>query len=377
MLASGCASVEQRPEQPQSSGLSFDPAPFGERPAIADESEIYSLTEQQESDFLAFFNDPSQQAISAHERIYAYLLETTSDFDFHSDTRTAARTLDEASGNCLSLAIVTTALANAVDVDTGYLLVDSTPIFERQGGIVSKTIHVRSILYDPAWESEKEGERETSRPGIQFDYFPDDTQRARLIGNLRENAYVAMYYSNMAGEALTAGDSDAAFWYLLESLRHDPDNAIALNTMAVVYRRTGNEQMAERIYRYGIDSLPENVSFLRNYHSLLKRQGRDEEAEAISRTIATLDDPNPFHWVNAGRSALSDGEFEEATRHLRRAIRIAPYLHEAHALMAVAHLQMGNPSRSERELRRAMDIAQRESTRSLYQAKLTVIGKKR
>lgn len=371
LALAGCASTRVGAPQPLDDALAFDASPFGERPEIVEPTGLFDLPDSQERAFLEFFHAPERQTTPAHERIYDYLFATTADFDFHSDTRTAAETLDKSAGNCLSLAILTTSLAKLVDVDTGYLLVDSTPVFERRGSVVSKGIHVRSILYDPTWRGNAR-EASTRRPGIQFDYFPDGTERARLIGNLSYSAYVAMYYSNVAGEALVRDDVDSAFWYALESLEQDAENVTALNTLAIAYRRAGDEEMAEKIYQYGISALPKNASFLRNYHFLLKRQGRHEEASAIERTLASLDDQNPFNWVNAGRSALTEGEYREAIRHFRKALRIAPYLHEAHALMAVAHLRMGNMERGKRELQHALDNAQRLQARALYKAKLTM-----
>ena len=374
MLLTACATNQVSTPDIYQDDLSFDASLFGEKPNIVDASDLFDLRESQKLAFLDFFNNPAQQATPAYERIYDYLLFTTSDFHFHSDTRTAAQVLDSSSGNCLSLAILTTALANLANVEIGYQLVDSTPVFERRGGVISKGIHVRSILYDPTWQPEEENVAALKRPGIRFDYFPEDTERARLIGNLTSAAYTAMYYSNVAGEALANGDIDSAFWYLLESLNQEPKNTIALNTMAIVYRRAGDVKMAEQIYKYGIDYLPENVSFLRNYHFLLKSQGRNAEAESISQSLARLDDRNPFNWVNAGRGALADGEHREAIKYFSQALEIAPYLHEAYALKAIAHLRMGDKKRGERELKHALENAQRQTTRSMYQAKLTMFG---
>ena len=375
LTLSACATNEVTPPDNLLDAVVFDTSLFGERPSIEKEDDLFELREAQRSAFLRYYEDPANQVTPPHERIYNYLLSTTADFDFHNDTRTASAALDSSSGNCLSLAILTTGLARLVGVETGYQLVDSTPVFERRGSVVSKGIHVRSILYDPNWEPEHDEQAMSIRPGIRFDYFPDDTQRARLLGNLSPAAYVAMYYSNVAGEAIASDDIDSAFWYLLESLEHNEDNAIALNMMAVVYRRAGDEAMAERIYKRGIARAPDKVSFLRNYRYLLRQQGRHAEADTISKSLAKLDDQNPFNWVNAGRSALADGEYSEAIRYFRQAIKIAPYLHEAHALMAVAHLRLGNKSRGERELRRALENAERETTRSLYQAKLTMLDR--
>jgi len=374
MLLAACATDQVSTPHTYQTSLSFDTRLFGERPNIVEDADLFELRESQELAFLDFFHDPAEQATLPHERIYDYLLLATSDFDYHSETRTASQALDSSSGNCLSLAILTTALANLANVEAGYQLIDSTPVFERRGNVVSKAIHVRSILYDPTWEPEQENVEAWKRPGIRFDYFPEDTERARLIGNLSSAAYVAMYYSNVAGEAIATGDIDTAFWYLRESLEQEPENTIALNMLAIVYRRAGDEGMAEQIYKYGIDSLPENVSFLRNYRFLLNSQGRNAEAESISRSLAKLDDRNPFNWVNAGRSALADGEYREAIKYFKQALEFAPYLHEAYALMAIAHLRMGDKVRGERELKHALEYAQRQTTRSLYQAKLTMFG---
>jgi Tfp pilus assembly protein PilF len=374
MLLTACSTNQVSDTNSGDSSLSFYPRLFGDRPSIVSAANLFELHESQKATFLDYFHDPSRQSTIPHERVYNYIYTTTADFDFHSDTHTATETLDNAAGNCLSLAILTTALANLANVETGYELVDSTPVFERRGNIVSKGIHVRSILYDPTWIPEKQPTTAWKRPGIRFAYFPEDTERARLLGNLSPAAYVAMYYSNIAGEAIANGDINSAFWYLLESLKQEPKNSIALNMLAVAYRRAGDEGTAEEIYQYGIASLPPNVTFLRNYRFLLNRQGRHAEVKSIARSLRKLDDVNPFNWVNAGRSALVDGEYREAIRHFKQALKIAPYLHEAHALTAVAHLRMGNKKRGERELQHALENAQRQSTRSLYQAKLTMFN---
>ena len=372
VLLTACSTNQIRDSYSDEFLLSFDASLFGDRPSIVSATNLFELRESQKAEFLDYFHDPSRQATIPHERVYNYLYATTADFDFHSDTHTATETLASGAGNCLSLAILTTAFANLANVETGYELVDSTPVFERRGNIVSKGIHVRSILYDPTWIPEKQYTSAWKRPGIRFDYFPEDTVRERLLGNLSPAAYVAMYYSNIAGEAIASGDINSAFWYLLESLKQEPENSIALNMLAVAYRRAGDESTAEEIYRYGIASLPSNVTFLRNYRFLLNRQGRHAEAESIARSLRKLDDANPFNWVNAGRSALVDGQYREAIRYFKQALEIAPYLHEAHALTAIAHLKMGNRKRGEQEMQHALENAQRHATRSLYQAKLTM-----
>ncbi len=333
---------------------------------------MFALSENQEQAFFEYSNDPKRRNLAAHKLVKQYLESVTQDFDFHNDTRTASEALQTSEGNCLSLAILTTALADLAGVEVGYQLADSTPVFELTGSVVSKGLHVRSILYDPSWTSPMDGGILFTRPGIRVDYFPDGTER--FVGNLSYSDYVAMYYSNVAGEALADGDLDTAFWFSLESLAISRDNVGALNTMAVVYRQAGDEAMAEAIYKYGIDKMPKAVSLLRNYRVLLKRQGRTEEAEAVDARLAALDDRNPFDWIVAGRQAYLDGEYREAISHYRRAADQAPYLHEAYHGMALAYLKLGDADRAESALERALENSRRRATASRYQAKLAALA---
>lgn len=353
--------------------LAADENRFGPRPDILEEAAIFALSGDQERAFLDFFHHRARQRTPPHERLHDYLLRVAETFDFHNDTRTASQALTSGSGNCLTLAILTSALARLVELDVDYELVDATPVFERRGTVVSRGVHVRSIVYDPRWRKLTDTPTGARRPGISFDYFPDDTVRVRLVGNLSEGAYIAMYYSNVAGEALAANDLGGAYWLLREALRHDPGNAIALNSLAVVYRHSGDPSTAERIYQYGIEFLGQKASFLRNYVALLTVQGRSAEAAAMRASLERLEDHNPFSWVAAGRNALAAGEYREAARYFQQALKVAPYLHEAHALTAMVYLKLGDQERAERALAQAMANAQRVSTRSLYAAKLAAL----
>ena len=116
------------------------------------------------------------------------------------------------------------------------------------------------------------------------------------------------------------------------------------------------------------------MSLLRNYRVLLRQQERYDEVEKINETLAQLEDPNPFDWLHAGRDAYNNGEYKDAISFYKKAVEIAPYLHESYAGMARAYFQLGNMSGVERELKNAEKYSNRESTRSMYQAKLVALN---
>ena len=211
------------------------------------------------------------------------------DFGYQGETFTAQEALQNGSGNCLSLAILTTALAKLAGVETDYQLVDSAPVFESHGNIVYKGQHVRTKLYSPA--DVTTGSFLLRSSGLLIDYFP--TEGTRFVSNISETQYIAMFYNNLASEAIAREDYNSAFWLLQKTLDLTPDDAGAINSMAVVYRRVGDLDKAEEIYQYGIRYLDDKISLLRNYRVLLEQQGRFDEVAQINRQLTVLDDPSP------------------------------------------------------------------------------------
>ena len=376
-LLTGCAGVERLPEespvtiQNEKPLISFESDPFGEPQKFIEVDDIYALSAEQNEAFLTYFNDPSRQDIAEHRRVYEYLESITMNFGYQGDTYAAEEALSNSSGNCLSLAILTTALARLAGVEAEYQLVDSAPVFESQGSVVFRGQHVRTKLLEPSVET-AEGALVIYRGGLLIDYFP--SAGVRFIGNLNEAQYHAMYYNNLASEAISKKDYNAAFWLLRKVLELTPDNAGAINSMAILYRRAGKPDKSEEIYKYGITHLSSKASLLRNYRVLLMEQERFEEAENINKRLAELEEPSPFDWLHAGREAYDSGDFRDALAFYKKAVEIAPYLHESYAGMASAHYMLGNRTSARRELLKARKFSYQKSVQLLYQAKLTALA---
>lgn len=377
-LLAGCAGLERKPgetavvlteEEPV---LSFESELFGEPPTdIIAVNEIYQLSDTQQNAFRNYLNHHSRQDTPAHKRVYEYLESITMNFGYQGNTYTAEEALRKTSGNCLSLAILTTALAQIAGVESGYQLIDSAPVFESQGNVVFRGQHVRTKLYAPL-HNDITGLRPIRRGGLLVDYFAREGDR--FVSNISEVEYQAMYYENLASEAISRKDYNTAFWLLSKVLELTPHSSSAINSMAVVHRRAGYVNKAEEIYKYGIDNLPNKVSLLRNYRVLLEEQGRHDEAGVISERLVELDEPNPFDWLHAGQEAYDNGDFRDAITFYKKAVEIAPYLHESYAGMAKAHYKLGERTRAKRELENAQKFSYEKSIQSLYQAKLMALA---
>ena len=376
-LITGCAGLERVPEKhpvttpEKRAGLSFESDLFGEAPEIIDVDDIYQLSAEQQDAFLTYYHHPTRRDIEGHQRVYDYLESITMNFGYRGETYTAREALSNSAGNCLSLAILTTALTRLAGVEAQYQLVDSAPVFESQGSVVFRGQHVRTKLLAPLKEQAQWG-LVIHRGGLLVDYFPSAGNR--FVSNLSPKQYHAMYYNNLASEAISRNDHGLAFWLLRKVLELTPDNPGAINSMAILYRRAGNPARSEEIYQYGIAHLSGKASLLRNYRALLLEQQRFEEAESINKSLAELDAPSPFDWLHVAQDAYDNGDYRDAIAFYERAVEIAPYLHESYAGMAKAHYMLGNRVSAKRELKKARKFSHRKSVQLLYQAKLTALA---
>ncbi len=369
-----CAQLELPPKQPlfKLSALTLEnTGTFSDRPDILTPEQIHQLSQQQIDRFLTYMRDPRNQHIPQHRRLSSFLENETKAFVYEKNTLIAEQAMALNAGNCLSLAILTTALAKVADLEIAYQLMDDIPVYELNGAVINKGVHIRTILYDPTWV-ELEGFRMISKPGVKIDYFP--TKRQRFIANVNENEYWAMYYRNIAAQAIGDEDYNTAYWYAMESLKFAPNNSPAINMLAVINRRAGDLEKAEELYLFGIEHADEKLSLLKNYHVLLTASDRTEDAALIEKQLDSMNDPSPFNWFQLARSAYDDGEYSNAIRYYKKAIELAPYLHEAHLGIAQANYEMGRLHNAEIALKAALDNVYKVSTRNLYQAKLASLS---
>jgi Tfp pilus assembly protein PilF len=369
-LLSGCASVDNASVAAPGTAppaLSFtDEARFGASPAIEQPAAILALTPAQQAAFLSYLNDPYYQSTPLHQRVYGYLESFTAGFHYQGETLTASEAFAGNTGNCLSLALMTTALADLAGVRIGYQLLDDVPVFEFHGTVVEKGYHVRSILYNPSPPGADPFMLQGT--GLKIDYFP--SERQRFVANLTRGDFIAMYYRNIAAGAIALGDFNKAYWYLRQSLQYAANDSQAINMLAVVSRRTGDEARAEELYRFGLAHSQEKLTLLKNYRVLLSSQGRNAEAEQVQQQLNRMDDPSPFHWFQLARESATAGDYRDAVHYYRRALALAPYMHEAYLGVAQAQYEMGDSEDAIASLQQALENVYRSSTRKLYKAKL-------
>jgi Tfp pilus assembly protein PilF len=372
LLLPACASVpdtvasvsREEPAEPAIPGL--DPQPFDPPMAVPSPNLLFALDPAQQAAFLRAFHDPALADVPPHQRLAAYIEQRLWQFRYDGATRTAGDALAAGEGNCLSLALVTTALARLAGVEVGYQRMRDEPVFERQGRVVLAADHVRTLLFDPGYRAGP-GDVVVQEPHIVVDYFPD--RRRRPGGRVTEHAVQSMYYVNLAGEAMAGERHREAYWLLRAALAQDPASAGALNSLAVLHRRVGNDAVVEAVYRHALRLHDDDLNLLGNYRALLAGQGRMGEVAELDRRLAALPVRNPYDLLERGDHAFRQQRPQLALEYYRQALERAPYLHEAYWRQAVVYAALGEPVRAEALLMTAAAEAGRPRDRRLYEAK--------
>ena len=375
LISSACT------HQPVLSG-STSPAPatfqfedhglFGSQPDIIPSHQIFELSATQRDAFSAYLGKNKVEHMPPYKRVFNYLRQSTSQFSYHGQTYIAKDALRYGEGNCLSLAIVTTALARAAGVQISYQLVDSRPIFELGDNAVAKGVHVRTKLYRRGRPEAGDAVKlmlETD--GIVVDYFPDGG--ARFLGNLTEKEFIARYYLNRAVDFLQQGSFEQAYWHTLESLKLAPGDADAINLLAVIHKQSGYLQIAEQLYLQGIATTEKQLTLLKNYRQLLTQQGRDSEANDIRTKIARYEDPSPYSWLLLASDVMQEGHLKDAISYYNKAIKLAPYLEHGYLGLARVYYQQGRLRKTEAMLNAARERAGSDED-SRYRAKLSALA---
>jgi Flp pilus assembly protein TadD len=332
-------------------------------------SDIFYLNEDRKQHFLSFYQDPINQTIGGHKRLAEYLDVFLSGFSYKGDTYNADLASTKHAGNCLSLAILTKAYASLVGLKIEYRLVNSAPVYTRKNGIMTISSHVQTHVYAPAKTNNK---YDFFFSKVIIDYFPSN---GGMLGGVVDDAdFVSMYYQNLAAKALLAKDFDKAYSLLSVAMQLSINNIETLNTLAVLYKKSGNQALAESIYLHVLEHTKGSVSVLRNYVILLEESGRDDEVTLYEGKYMEIEDDNPYRWFDIANDAYGQKKYSQALRYFQKTADMAPYLHESYFGLAKTYYQLGYAGKAKLAMRKAAELAYTAKDEMLYNSKLQMLN---
>lgn len=369
MLLSACVTLKTE----DSLMPSFNESLFKTSPII-DVDQITHLNQAQQEAFLRFYNDPKFALTPPHARVASYLGLLVDQFTYSEKTFTAQQTLDNLAGNCLSLTMLSTALAELVGVEIHYQLLDQNPIFSINEKLLVTTDHLRAVL--KSTPKVVNGELSSRISFTRIDYF--NTSGLSYVDNVSVQNQKSLYYSNLAIENLTNKDINTAYAYAKKALDIYPDNVSALNTMGILHRQRGDAVTAEKLYEFGALNYAKAPVFLGNYKSLLASQGRDAEINTFLVAAKQKSGvTHPWEWVRAGKVAFSNGEYTDAVSYYKKALAIAPDIPEVHAYAGQASFAAGKEFQSKKFFIDAYKLSKGTDDQLIYKKKLLALKGRR
>lgn len=284
-------------------------------------------------------------------------------------TRNAAQTFEARAGNCLSLVIMTAALARELNFTVQFQQIHMDELWSRSGNLYFASTHVNLVL-GKKLKSQLDGPLYDNSNTLTVDFIPIPPKARESARLLEEATIVAMYLNNRAAELLVAGSVDDAYWAARQAVEADPDFVNAYNTLAVVYQNHGAPAQAEQALRYALRRAPDNTIFLSNLAQSLEAQQRMAEAAEVRTRLARLEPYPPFHFFNLGRQAVELGDYGRARLLFERELERTPDYHEFHYWLALCHYHLGNLRAADKHMKQALDNSTTRGDHDLYAAKL-------
>jgi tetratricopeptide (TPR) repeat protein len=281
-------------------------------------------------------------------------------------TRTAAQAFDARRGNCLSLVIMTAALAKEMGLQVRYQSAYLEETWARSSDLLLRSGHINITLGRRLIDTVSNPYPNT----LTVDFLPAETLRGLRVREIGENTVVAMFMNNRAAEALAAGRLDDAYAWVREAIRHDSGFASAYNTLGIVYTRRGQLPSAALAYEHVLEREPDNTRALSNLAGVLTRLGQNEAATALHQRLAQLEPHPPFYFFHQGQAAMKRSDFATARDLFAKEVARADYYHEFHFWLGLAHYHLGDLEQAGKHLGHARDSSASQDDRRLYAAKL-------
>ncbi|OBV40600.1 tetratricopeptide repeat protein [Janthinobacterium psychrotolerans] len=282
-------------------------------------------------------------------------------------TRNARETFAARSGNCLSLVIMTAALAQELGLAVRYQEVLGEASWSRSGDMIFVAGHVNLVLGQRRLDSARSYDASAL---LVIDFLPSKDVAGYRTRELGEATITAMYMNNRAAETLRQGQLHAAYWWARGAIVQDPGFIGAYNTLGLVQLRHGDTQAGQRTLAHALERAPDNTVLLANLAQSLEASGMAQQAQPLRQRLLALQPEPPFHHFNLGKAAMQRQDYQAAIWLFQREIARDPGYHEFHFWLAQAHAQLGQWQLASKQLELAMDRSLTRGEHALYAGKL-------
>jgi Tfp pilus assembly protein PilF len=258
---------------------------------------------------------------------------------------TASETWRNQRGDCLSLTLLTYAVARVMGMGAQMQEVDTPTLFDRRDGFDFVNQHVNVRFPRAQWTLYAEDKPRDVVVDFEPDYASPETGRL-----LEENAIYARFLNNRAVEHMAHGERALAYAHFRAAIAADPGYASSYANLAQLYRQAALPAEAEQLLQRALALARQDDVALHSLTELLAAQGRDVEARRYESILQSRASRDPYHWIALGIRSLEAGNPRKAVRALEQARDMTGNFREVHALLALAYARSGDQARADQEL---------------------------
>jgi Flp pilus assembly protein TadD len=186
-----------------------------------------------------------------------------------------------------------------------------------------------------------------------------------------------MFYNNKGGQALVNENYIIAYQYFKAATQADKFFSSAWGNLAVLYKQTNHDHIAEATYRHAILLEQDNYTALTNLAILLRKNQAIVEADTIDKKIQAKRNKNPYYHAVLADEAYYKHSYSQALLHYKKAIKLNNKIHELYFGLAKVYYQLNKISAAKKAMKIALRLNKVKSTESQYIAKLNFLNAER
>lgn len=327
-----------------------------------------------DDDMRAFIAEHVDNARASRERLRQLLTGMTQtglmSLDYNdATTKTARQTFHDRVGNCISFTSLFVALAREADLEASFQTVEVPPIWYSDSDLVILNNHVNALV--------KHNFGLGNRRRTVVDFNVTELKGDYDTGEVSDEYALALYYNNMAMDALRADDREESFRLLKKSIETYPDIAANWANLGVIYSRSDLDDYAIAAHLKALDLDKYHRPSLTNLASLYQGIGDPETAEIYRRQIRRYQDLNPYFHYSHALAAYNSGDLENASELLARAMDLKNSEHKFYQLQGLIAAQQGDTELALQSIKKARSLAVYSDARRMYENKIQLLSSRK
>lgn len=372
-LCASCASIQDPSSEllPIDDLLNDQAFPKFKLYHIEKADEIFALSTEAK----AFVRESVSRARKGDDKIESLMLSifdhSDLDLTYLSTANTSANdTFLNRSANCLSLSIMTYAMALEAGFTAQFQIVNIPEFWTRRSGFTLLNSHLNLRIT-------RRPEVGIIRPfdnGYVVDFDPQVRSKKFMSSVTDKETVLAMYYNNKGADALLQGDSDLAYAYFREAVLLSKSYSAVWTNLGFLYRKVGFSKLAHKVYRHAIAIDEDNNTAWENLAFLYDRTGDFKAAADIRARLESKRMKNPFYHQMLAQIDEDAGSLDSSVLHYERAIRLDKNQHQFYFGLASVYFKKGKLQQSRRFLQLAKRKAGERKIVNLYANKLDALS---